>query len=614
MSNLENHLNLDDEIVIVYTQETMEQLLRLAVILRDLQVDQSKQEEYSEEMYRLVHTIKGSSEIVGVEPIGKIMLEVEKLFASVNEGRRQLVLSEISTLLELTFELSSYIEHTFTSEFAEEEWLRQIKRLSTASDQPDPTVEVSLGGQEPSPFPIGEEEETLLRTDMRLEEEKITYRVVLSFSNEAQLRSATAVAFLNFVKRFGEIKEIEPSYEELLAENYQVFRIILLREKALTEKEETRIKTAPANEGVLGVVISRLDKQETKIVTKEESSLEDDSMIEQEVKSDQYMSLIETLGKLTTVQEDMLWLYRRGENTLSDWEQLGLYLQTLEGVNSDLWNETLKLRLLPVGLLFSKVSSALGKEVNVEFLGAETEVTREVADKLLQPLLVLTRFILSEQGIKDVDGEREQRGVILEAEREGEFITISIERAEGLDYSNLSGDNNFLDTEVLNEIEEIIRKLQGELYFYGDHRGIISLKLPVITNLTRACIFRAGTRRYMLPNYQFNHEITIKKKEIQQSGGILFYLRYPEVIPLFDLEGILDSYDKNSDISVLIVSYDRLKFGLVINELLGFQEVFVIREENLEATQYVSGVGRLKDGNTVYIPDLCSIAQQNWEL
>ena len=65
---------------------------------------------------------------------------------------------------------------------------------------------------------------------------------------------------------------------------------------------------------------------------------------------------------------------------------------------------------------------------------------------------------------------------------------------------------------------------------------------------------------------------------------------------------------------MLIVSYDRLKFGLVINELLGFQEVFVIREENLEATQYVSGVGRLKDGNTVYIPDLCSIAQQNWEL
>lgn len=612
MSNLENHLNLDDEIVIVYTQETMEQLLRLAVILRDLQADQSKQEEYSEEMYRLVHTIKGSSEIVGVEPIGKIMLEVEKLFASVNEGRRQLVLSDISSLLELTFELSSYIEHTFTSEFAEEEWLRQIRRLSTTSDQPAPTVEVSLGGEEPPLFPIGEEEETLLRTDMQLEEEKITYQVVLSFSNDAQLRSATAVAFLNFVKRFGEIKEIEPSYEDLLAENYQVFKIILLREKALTEEEEARIKIAPANEGVLGVVISRLDKQETKIVTKEESSLEDDLMIEQEVKSDQYMSLIETLGKLTAVQEDMLWLYRRGENTLSDWEQLGLYLQTLERVNSDLWNEALKLRLLPVGLLFSKVSSALGKEVKVEYLGAETEITREIAEKLIQPLLVLTRFILSEQGIKD---KREQREVILKAEREGEFLTISIERAgELLEYSNLSGDNNVLDTEDLKEVEEIIRKLQGELYFYGDYRGRISLKLPFITNITRACIFLAGSRRYMLPNHQFNHEITIKKKEIQQSGGMPFYLRYPEVIPLFDLEGILDSYDKNSDISVLIVSYDRLKFGLVINELIGFQEVFVMREENPDKIQYVSGIGRLKDGTTVFIPDLCGIAQQNWEL
>lgn len=611
MSNLENQLNLDDEIVIVYTRETMEQLLRLAIILRELIADHSKQKDYSEEMYRLAHTIKGSSEIVGVENIGKIMFEVEKLFASVNEGRMQLVPSALSTLLKLTFDLSSYIEHTFSSEFAEEEWLEQIRRLSTVAGQPDTAVEVSLGGEEPPSIGL-KEEATPTITEKQLDEEKTTYQVMLLFTDDALLRSATSIAFLNFVKRFGEIGEIEPSYEELLDENYQVFKIILLREKVLTEDDKTRIKAAPANEGVVGVKISQLDRPEKK-ASQEESSLEDDLIKEEKVKVDRYESLFETLGKLTTVQEEMLELYRRGENALSDWEQLGLYLETMEDVNSDLWNEARKLCLLPMELLFTKISSALGDEVKVKILGAETEISKEVADKLLQPLIVLTHFILSEHGCKDVAGGGRKRGeVIYRVERDGEFLTISIEKTGVPDYSIDNG--LFFETEVLDEVEEYIRQLRGELYFYGEDKGMINLKIPVFTNLTRACIFQAGAQRYMLPNYQFNHQITIKKNEIQQSGEMLFYLRYPEVIPLFDLEANLGSYDENSDISVLIVSYDRLKFGLVISELLGFKEVVVAREQKPEEMEYVSGVGQLKDGTTVLIPDLYDIVRQNWEL
>ncbi|HBG17169.1 MAG TPA: hypothetical protein DDW93_10345 [Firmicutes bacterium] len=59
MSGFEDQSLVDDELVSVYTDETLEQLLRLAVILRKLLADQDEQDNYREEMYRIAHTIKG---------------------------------------------------------------------------------------------------------------------------------------------------------------------------------------------------------------------------------------------------------------------------------------------------------------------------------------------------------------------------------------------------------------------------------------------------------------------------------------------------------------------------------------------------------------------------
>ena len=136
MSGFEDQSLVDDELVSVYTDETLEQLLRLAVILRKLLADQDEQDNYREEMYRIAHTIKGSSEIVGIDSISQIMFEAEKLFASVDQGITRLKPLAISTLLDLTLELSTYLEDTFPAELVSgKNWVERVRKLVTDSTQ-----------------------------------------------------------------------------------------------------------------------------------------------------------------------------------------------------------------------------------------------------------------------------------------------------------------------------------------------------------------------------------------------------------------------------------------------------------------------------------------------
>ncbi len=491
MSGFEDQSLVDDELVSVYTDETLEQLLRLAVILRKLLADQDEQDNYREEMYRIAHTIKGSSEIVGIDSISQIMFEAEKLFASVDQGITRLKPLAISTLLDLTLELSTYLEDTFPAELVSgKNWVERVRKLVTDS------------------------------TQLGLVQEKLTESIV-----ETQ--------------------------RELMSE-----------------------------ENLMG----------------------------KWVKPGPVQPFLENLGKLTVVKDELLALYRRGGNTLTDWEQVGCYLETLEELTSGLREKALQLHLIPVEGLFLRVSQTCSQDIEVKFIGAELEINREMAGKLVQPLTALIRILLSEQA-NSSGSHGEQKRLVFKAERtEGVLsITVTVENAPQA-YPRSGPNDSFMALASFKEIDEAIKKLQGWLCFDGTEGGLVKLNIPVFPQEIRGLIFKAGEQLYALPARNFNHNLTINKREIQKSGSMLFLLRYPEVIPLIDMEG---DYSSSEELLVIIVACGRAKYGLLVKELMGYEEIIILRQEKpRDETRLVSGTALRRDGTVLILPAVYEIAQQ----
>ncbi|HEY8392673.1 MAG TPA: Hpt domain-containing protein [Capillibacterium sp.] len=147
----------DQELLGVFKAETSEQLLSLALILRELMRNPASTARYAEELDRLLHTIKGSSAVVGMASLSALMAEVEKYVRGLRQQGQPLDAPALHLLLDLTLALSTYLEETFPAPFAAEEWMARLEALVTPTGAlPSPAdKETTPPGESELPLPAG---------------------------------------------------------------------------------------------------------------------------------------------------------------------------------------------------------------------------------------------------------------------------------------------------------------------------------------------------------------------------------------------------------------------------------------------------------------------------
>ncbi|MGM0416962.1 MAG: chemotaxis protein CheW [Thermodesulfobacteriota bacterium] len=154
--------------------------------------------------------------------------------------------------------------------------------------------------------------------------------------------------------------------------------------------------------------------------------------------------LVNLVGELVTVQSRLSQVAAQRHDA-----DLDSIAEEVERLTEELRDSTLNIRMLPIGSTFSKfkrlvrdIASNLNKEVEFETAGAETELDKTVIEQLNDPLIHIIRNSM-DHGI-EMPAEREAQGkprhgtVFLSAEHAGDSVIIEIrDDGKGLDAEKL---------------------------------------------------------------------------------------------------------------------------------------------------------------------------------
>ncbi|MBU0676240.1 MAG: chemotaxis protein CheA [Proteobacteria bacterium] len=332
----------------------------------------------------------------------------------------------------------------------------------------------------------------------------------------------------------------------------------------------------------------------------------------------------------------------------------------LSRITTELQKTAMAMRMVPIRQTFQKMTRLVrdlsrksGKMVDLVMVGEDTEIDRNMVDSIYDPLVHMIRNSV-DHGVQLPD-ERKKNGkpstgtVKLSAYQKGGNIVIEIEddgsglnsdkiRKKALERRLIRSEENILDSEVNNLIflpgfstadkitdvsgrgvgmdvvKKAVEKLRGkvEVISQPGQGSQFVIRLPLTLAIIDGIVVRVGTERYIIPTIAIQESMRPDSSKYNTVHGRGETLKVRDhlvpVIRLFELFGIKEANkDLNDSIVVVIENEGRLR-ALMVDELLGKQEV-VIKSLGgyLKDIPGVAGGTILGDGRVGLILDLAGL-------
>jgi two-component system chemotaxis sensor kinase CheA len=323
---------------------------------------------------------------------------------------------------------------------------------------------------------------------------------------------------------------------------------------------------------------------------------------------------------------------------------------------------SMSMRMVELKATFSKmarlvrdVSRKLGKHVNFITEGEDTEIDRNLVDIINDPLLHMVRNSVDhgvetpevrratgkpEQGTVKIAAYHSAGSVVVEISDDGKGLDRAVLIAKGKERGLISNapdfdDRSLSDREVFNMIFEpgfstakvvtdvsgrgvgmdVVKKnielLRGQVEIKSElGRGsVFKMSLPLTLAIIDGMVIRVGRETYVIPT------ISIIRSVKPAPGDVFSVFRQGEMlrlqgnlIPLYrmsQLYGIADAQDDLGEAIVVVVEDGERKAGLVIDELVGRQQV-VIKSlgDTMRNIPGISGGAIMPDGRVGLILDV----------
>ncbi|MBC3765455.1 chemotaxis protein CheA [Neptunicella marina] len=368
-------------------------------------------------------------------------------------------------------------------------------------------------------------------------------------------------------------------------------------------------------------------------------------------------SLVNLVGELVITQS-MLALI--GENRESrDEAKLQSSIAELERHTREIQEAVMSMRMLPVSFVFNRfprlvrdLSTKLGKKLELVIEGGNTEVDKGLIEKLVDPLTHLVRNSIDhgiempnvriEKG-KDATGE-----VILRAAQKGGSIVISIiddgaglnrERIlnkaieKGIDASDAMSDAEvwnlifapgFSTAEQITDVsgrgvgmDVVKRNIESiggrvEIESIAGQGSEFNIRLPLTLAIVDGMCVGVGDQIYVVPLVNIIESIQPQPSQIKSlTKDKLLWVRdkYWPVIPLYDCMAIDNAQLDPADAIVVLIESSKKRFGLMVDRLLGQQQVVIKSlEQNYRRVSGVAGATIMGDGTVALILDVESLA------
>ena len=338
-------------------------------------------------------------------------------------------------------------------------------------------------------------------------------------------------------------------------------------------------------------------------------------------------------------------------------------LHALTRVSESIQKGIMGTRMVPIGPLFNRfrrvvrdIAKSNGKKIELVLCGETTELDKRMIDELGDPLTHMVRNSV-DHGIETVAARKAagknpvgtltlsayHRGnsICIEVTDDGAGINIEKVKAKILEkelatpqkveamsdreliqyvfqagfstaekVTDVSGRGMGMDI-VVNKIEKLNGTIEMESTWGKGTRVIV--KLPLTLAILTSLVARIGKGVYAIPLETVSEIITVQRKDIQfiqkrevvrVRDRVVPIARFEDVFAT-ELESLKTKTRDNDELTLVIVGYENSKIGLLVDELLGQDDV-VIKSiaENYRNVKGIAGASIRGDGSVSLILDI----------
>lgn len=371
---------------------------------------------------------------------------------------------------------------------------------------------------------------------------------------------------------------------------------------------------------------------------------------------DEIMNMV---GELVLVRNRLVRLGLNSED-----EAMAKAVSNLDVVTADLQTSVMKTRMQPIKKVFGRfprlvrdLARNLKKEINLELVGEETDLDKNLVEALADPLVHLVRNAV-DHGVETPE-EREAAGkprtgrVVLSAEQEGDHILLMITddgkgmdadvlRAKAVEKGVLDKDaaDRLSDLECYNlifapgfstktEISDVsgrgvgmdvvktkISQLNGTVNVFSQkgQGSRIVIKVPLTLAIMPTLMVMLENQAFAFPLVNVNEIFHLDLSRTNVVDGQEVVIVRDKALPLFYLKRWLVPHAFQEDQReghVVILTVGSQRIGFVVDQLVGQEEV-VIKPlgKMLQGTPGMSGATITGDGRIALILDVPSMLKR----
>lgn len=637
------------------------------------------------DIFRNAHTLKGMSATMGFEDIADLTHKMENVLDAIRNHKIQVT----AELLDVVFESVDHLEE-MVSDISNggdgkkdvTQTVEKLKRLE--SGESIENIETVVATPSETVTEVAESklifddfEQTVLEQSM--EQGFSAYEINISLREDCLLKAARVYMVFEILEKLGEVIKSTPTVEKLEEEKFDTdFSVAFVTKENQDDLKQKLMKVSEVD--VVNVQPVQLKKMEMPSDI-EEKKVEEVAAVEtpkptltkatptkteapKTVKNnnasktirvnierlDILMNLFEELvidrGRLQSISMEL------NHNELND------TVERMTRVSGDLQNIILNMRMVPVETVFNRfpkmvrqLSRDLKKKINLEIIGAETELDRTVIDEIGDPLVHLIRNAL-DHGIESPEerltaGKPETGSVELRAYHSGNHVFIEIEDdGAGIDRervlqkaiskgvvteeaSHSMTDNQinelilasgFSTAEVISDVsgrgvgldvvKSTIESLGGSISIESEHGkgSLFSIQLPLTLSIISVMLVEIEKEVYAVPLSSIIETSIIKRSDILNAHNQKVIDFRGKVVPLVFLDEIFEvpreDHEDDGFLSVVLVRKGDRIAGLVVDSFIGQQEIVLKSLGNYLTNVFaISGATILGNGQVALIVD-----------
>ena len=638
-------MSMDDAIAAFQT-EAVECLESIERGLLDLSSNPSNRD-LIDEVFRGLHTLKGSGAMFGFDALAAFTHECETAFDRVRKGEVAASAELISVVLEARDHMRALLEHPDQASAATGDAL--LARLAQAVE--------AAAGADAAPAQA-EPAETLFRINFSLPANCVVNGTnpVLLLAEMRELGEAHIVADTAGVPPLDELvpTDCHFTWRVTLRTRHprsmidEVFLFLLddmrLDVETVTDAEP-EVTTAAVDAPIAGPEIAAVTG-EPAVAADHRATRAAETM---RVPAERLDELMDRVGELVIAQSRLSQL----ANASIDMN-LRAVAEDIERLSGELRNTMMVLRMTPVGTLFARfrrlvhdLARDTGKAIDLNMEGEATEVDKTVIERLADPLVHLIRNA-ADHGLETTEqrraaGKPEAGQISLSARQSGGEVVITVAddgrgidrarvraKAEGLGLiepgasiadgdllqmifhpgfstaaaiTNLSGRGVGMDV-----VKRTIEELRGtiEVISRPGEGSQVSLRIPLTLAIIDGLLVRVGGGRYVIPLTAVEECLELSLDEDMKSRGRSLISLRETLVPYLRLRELFNTgTPAELHQKVVVISTGAERVGLTVDQIIGNHQTVIKSLSKLHSgVPTFSGATILGDGGVALILDI----------